>query len=194
MMMITHLRFRIGNTYRCLIWLLTWAVLLYLKLESDMASDMSCIVVSEVGVWYGFWHELYCCIWCWIYAESNHLFCIYAVPVLAENDVKAKAPNLIERVKEENEAIIHYGKQPVHHKETHGRNDNIDASTPIDQVKGPSVFQRAKEEIEALVQTIRLKKESSNFVSSPKMDGGLGACIGKGLEKVCFPNWGSKRD
>ena len=133
--------------------------------------------------------------WIWLNNfESNHLFCIYAVPVLAENDVKAKAPNLIERVKEEFEAIIHHGKPPVHHKETHGRNDNIDASTPIDQVKGPSVFQRAKEEIEALVQTIRLKKESSNFVSSPKMDGGLGACIGKGLEKVCFPNWGSKRD
>ncbi|KAF9680446.1 hypothetical protein SADUNF_Sadunf06G0122000 [Salix dunnii] len=111
-----------------------------------------------------------------------------------ENDVKAKAPNLIERLKEEIEAIIHHGKPPVHHKETHGRNDNIDASTPIDQVKGPSVFQRAKEEIEALVQTIRCKKESSNFVSSPKKDGGLGACIGKGLEKVCFPNWGSKRD
>uniref|UniRef100_A0A6N2MLT0 Uncharacterized protein n=1 Tax=Salix viminalis TaxID=40686 RepID=A0A6N2MLT0_SALVM len=112
----------------------------------------------------------------------------------AENDVKPKAPNLTERVKEEFEAIIHHGKPPVHHKETHGRNDNIDASTPIDQVKGPSLFQRAKEEIEALVQTIGRKKESSNFVSSPKKDGGLGACIGKGLEKVCFPNWGSKRD
>ncbi|KAG5243474.1 hypothetical protein OIU76_009611 [Salix suchowensis] len=112
----------------------------------------------------------------------------------AENDVKPKAPNLIERVKEEFEATIHHGKPPVHHKETHGRNDNIDASTPIDQVKGPSIFQRAKEEIEALVQTIGRKKESSNFVSSPKKDGGLGACIGRGLEKVCFPNWGSKRD
>ncbi|KAI5585245.1 hypothetical protein POPTR_006G148000v4 [Populus trichocarpa] len=113
----------------------------------------------------------------------------------AENDVKAKAPNLIERAKEEIEAIIHHGKSPVHHHiETHGRNDDIDDSTPIDQVKGPSVFQRAKEEVEALVQTIHRKKESSNSVSSPKKEGGFGACIGKGLEKICSFNWGSKRD
>lgn len=112
-----------------------------------------------------------------------------------ENDVKVKAPNLIERAKEEIEAIIHNGKSPVHHhKETHGRNDDIDDSTPIDQVKGPSVFQRVKEEIEALVQTIHRKKESSNSVSSPKKEGGFGACIGKWLEKICSFNWGSKRD
>lgn len=127
--------------------------------------------------------------------ESNHLFCIYAVPVVAENDVKVKAPNLIERAKEEIEAIIHNGKSPVHHhKETHGRNDDIDDSTPIDQVKGPSVFQRVREEIEALVQTIHRKKEPSNSVSSPKKEGGFGACIGKWLEKICSFNWGSKRD
>lgn len=144
---------------------------MYQKLKSDMAS-----------IWLNNF-------------ESNHLFCIYAVPVLAENDVKAKAPNLIERAKEEIEAIIHHGKSPVHHHiETHGRNDDIDDSTPIDQVKGPSIFQRAKEEIEALVQTIHRKKESSNSVSSPKKEGGFGACIGKGLEKICSFNWGSKRD
>ncbi|KAJ6923235.1 hypothetical protein NC652_016778 [Populus alba x Populus x berolinensis] len=108
-----------------------------------------------------------------------------------ENDVKVKAPNLIERAKEEIEAIIHNGKSPVHHhKETHGRNDDIDDSTPIDQVKGPSVFQRVREEIEALVQTIHRKKEPSNSVSSPKKEGGFGACIGKWLEKICSFNWG----
>ncbi|KAI5585246.1 hypothetical protein POPTR_006G148000v4 [Populus trichocarpa] len=132
-----------------------------------------------------------------IYSENNHdeRHQSSRLEKAAENDVKAKAPNLIERAKEEIEAIIHHGKSPVHHHiETHGRNDDIDDSTPIDQVKGPSVFQRAKEEVEALVQTIHRKKESSNSVSSPKKEGGFGACIGKGLEKICSFNWGSKRD
>ncbi|XP_011003337.1 PREDICTED: uncharacterized protein LOC105110108 isoform X2 [Populus euphratica] len=131
-----------------------------------------------------------------IYSENNHDEKHQSSRLeKAENNVKAKAPNLIERAKEEIEAIIHHGKSPLHHhKETHGRNDDIDDSTPIDQVKGPSVFQRAKEEIEALVQTIHRKKESSNSVSSPKKEGGFGACIGKGLEKICSFNWGSKRD
>ncbi|KAL9362411.1 hypothetical protein Peur_045196 [Populus x canadensis] len=131
-----------------------------------------------------------------IYSENNHGE-RHQSSILekAENDVKAKAPNLIERAKEEIEAIIHHGKSPVHHHiETHGRNDDIDDSTPIDQVKGPSVFQRAKEEVEALVQTIHRKKESSNSVSSPKKEGGFGACIGKWLAKICSFNWGSKRD
>lgn len=37
--------------------------------------------------------------------------------------------------------------------------DDIDESTPIDEVKGPSVFERAKEEIEAVFQAIHPKKE-----------------------------------
>ncbi|KAG5601938.1 hypothetical protein H5410_033308 [Solanum commersonii] len=73
-------------------------------------------------------------------------------------DVKdVKAPNLIERAKEEIEAMIHHDKKPHHHKETHGTSD-IDENTPVDEVKGPNVFERVKEEIEAVVQSIHPKK------------------------------------
>ncbi|KAG0492100.1 hypothetical protein HPP92_005498 [Vanilla planifolia] len=68
----------------------------------------------------------------------------------------AKAPNLVERVKEEIEAALY--KEKTHHKETHGRSDDIDESTPIDKVKGPNLFERAKEEIEAVVGTIFANK------------------------------------
>lgn len=76
---------------------------------------------------------------------------------MEENDVKA--PNVIERAKEEIEAVFLHDKTPHHHKETHGRNDDIDENTPIDQVKAPNVFQRAKEEVEAIVGAILPKKE-----------------------------------
>ncbi|MFS7933842.1 hypothetical protein Hanom_Chr04g00384541 [Helianthus anomalus] len=90
-----------------------------------------------------------------------------------------KGPNVLERVKEEFEAIVgaaaftgskheklsspsdHKGS-PNHHKETHGRGDDIDADTPISEVKGPNIFHRAKEEIEAIVGTILSKKESDH--------------------------------
>ncbi|KAG6743160.1 hypothetical protein D5086_030990 [Populus alba] len=81
-----------------------------------------------------------------------------------EKDVKA--PNVIERAKEEIEAIVHGGKSPRHYKETHGRSDDIDEDTPIDDVKGPSVFERVKEEIEALVGAILPKKKEKSDVSS----------------------------
>ncbi|XP_022144348.1 uncharacterized protein LOC111014044 isoform X2 [Momordica charantia] len=74
----------------------------------------------------------------------------------------AKAPNLFERAKEEIEAIVHSNKSPRHHKETHGRSDDIDETTPSDEVKAPGVFGRVKEEIEALVGTIHPKKDSDN--------------------------------
>nr|DAD49026.1 TPA_asm: hypothetical protein HUJ06_018963 [Nelumbo nucifera] len=75
---------------------------------------------------------------------------------LPEKDVKG--PNLIERVKEEIEAIVHSEKSPHHHKETHGRSDDIDENIPINEVKGPGFFERAKEEIEAIVESIHPKK------------------------------------
>ncbi|KAL0283919.1 UNVERIFIED_CONTAM: hypothetical protein Sangu_2859600 [Sesamum angustifolium] len=74
---------------------------------------------------------------------------------LAEKHVKA--PNLTVKAKEE--------KSPKHkhnHKETHGMSDDMDENTPISQVKGPSVFERAKEEIEALIETIHPKKDSAD--------------------------------
>ncbi|KAJ4851637.1 hypothetical protein Tsubulata_028729 [Turnera subulata] len=76
-----------------------------------------------------------------------------------------RAPNVLERAKEEMEAIAHHhsGKSPVHDKETHGRNDDIDEDTPVDEVKGPGVFERVKEEVEAIVgSVIHHKKKDSN--------------------------------
>lgn len=86
---------------------------------------------------------------------NQNMLTIYCY--MKEKDVKA--PNLIERAKEEIEAIIH---SPRHHKETHGRNDEIDEDTPIDEVKGPNVFERVKEEIEAIVEAVHPKKESKD--------------------------------
>lgn len=83
-----------------------------------------------------------------------------------EKDVKA--PNIVERAKEEMEAIIHTEKSPKHQTETHGRSDDIDENTPIDEVKGPNVFERVKEEMEALVEAIHPKKESESHESSNK--------------------------
>ncbi|RAL43870.1 unnamed protein product [Cuscuta campestris] len=47
------------------------------------------------------------------------------------------------------------GKEEVRHdKETHGRSDEIDRNTPVDEVKGPNVFERVKEEAEAVVGSV----------------------------------------
>lgn len=66
---------------------------------------------------------------------------------------------MFERAKEEVEAITHLEKSPRHDKETHGRSDEIDEDTPIEEVKGPSVFERVKEEVEAVIQAILPKKK-----------------------------------
>ncbi|KAJ0971342.1 hypothetical protein J5N97_019301 [Dioscorea zingiberensis] len=105
----------------------------------------------------------------------------------SEKDVKA--PNLIERAKEEIDAIMH--KEKKHNKETHGMRDDIDETTPVDKIKGPSVFERAKEEIEALVETIHSKEHDHNKHSK---DGeGLWALLGRTLQKFCSPS-AQKRD
>lgn len=83
-------------------------------------------------------------------------------------DKDVKAPNIIERGKEEIEAIIHSDKKPHHHKETHGTSGDIGEHTPIDDVKGPNVFERVKEEVEAIVGAIHPKKESKGHESSSK--------------------------
>ncbi|KAI5591468.1 hypothetical protein POPTR_004G095300v4 [Populus trichocarpa] len=83
-------------------------------------------------------------------------------PSSSEKDVKAE-PNVMEK---ELEAMTHSGKSPHHHQETHGRSDDIDEDTPIDEIKGPGVFGRIKEEIEALVGAIHSKKDKSDQSSS----------------------------
>lgn len=66
----------------------------------------------------------------------------------------------MDRAKQEIRAIFHHEK--IHDKETHGTSDDIDESTPIDRVKGPGLLERAKEEIEALIETIHPKKSSND--------------------------------
>lgn len=114
---------------------------------------------------------------------------------------EAKAPNLLERAKEELEAIItNYENSQNHHRETHGRSDDIDESTPIDSIKAPNVFERAKEEMEAIVETIISKKQSSSTISPSEKETapsekkrGFWSSIGEWLETLCSPG-GSKRD
>lgn len=77
---------------------------------------------------------------------------------MAEENVKA--PNLIERGKEEIEAMKSTHKHS-HDKETHGTSDDIDEDTKIEEVKGPGFFQRLKEEVEAIVGAILPKKKDS---------------------------------
>lgn len=93
-------------------------------------------------------------------------FFFFSIPV---KEKYVKAPNILERAKEEIEAIIHHDKSPRHTKETHGTSNDIDENTPIEEVKGPGVIQRVKEEIEALVEAVHpKKKDSSSHDSSSK--------------------------
>ncbi|MED6213248.1 hypothetical protein PIB30_091304 [Stylosanthes scabra] len=77
---------------------------------------------------------------------------------------KSSSANLVAKAKEEIKSIIHNNKSKHHHhhhhKETHGRNDDIDENTPANEVKGPNLFGRVKEEFEAVFQAIHPKKES----------------------------------
>lgn len=106
---------------------------------------------------------------------------------LAERDVKA--PNLLERVKEEIEAVMH--KEETHHKETHGMSDDIDENTPVDKVKGPTLFERAKEEFEALVDSANSKKKHGHENDGERRRDCLGS-IGRRFEKFCSPSNGKK--
>ncbi|KAL6846414.1 hypothetical protein ACP4OV_023862 [Aristida adscensionis] len=102
---------------------------------------------------------------------------------------KVKGPNLLERAKEEIEALVgavhskmenhssprekqdeshkedkegNMHKIKTHTNETHGTSNDINQDTPVDKVKGPNVFERAKEEIEAVVEAIHPKKGSDS--------------------------------
>ncbi|GMH14228.1 hypothetical protein Nepgr_016069 [Nepenthes gracilis] len=96
---------------------------------------------------------------------------------------EVKGPNVLERVKEEFEAIIEAihpkknsneidvketeaaicsKKSPHHHKETHGTSDEINDKTAVDEVKGPNVFERVKEEFEAIVEAVSSKRDGSD--------------------------------
>ncbi|KAL2327217.1 hypothetical protein Fmac_020644 [Flemingia macrophylla] len=71
---------------------------------------------------------------------------------------KAKAANILRKAKKEIKGIIHH--EHHHHKETHGRNDDINENTPANEVKGPNVYERVKEEFQAVFQAIHPEKET----------------------------------
>ena len=62
--------------------------------------------------------------------------------------------------KEDKEGSLHNIK--THTNETHGTSADINENTPVDKVKGPNVFERAKEEIEAIVEAIHPKSGSDS--------------------------------
>lgn len=119
---------------------------------------------------------------------------------------------MIRKAKEEIKSLFHHKEKPhrhhYHHKETHGRSEDINENTPVDEVKAPNVFERAKEEIEAVIDTIHPKKKGtedgsdspkpsdspkrSRSVSPEKERAGFGCSLGKGLEKICAP-WGDNK-
>ncbi|VVB16258.1 unnamed protein product [Arabis nemorensis] len=124
-----------------------------------------------------------------------------------------KKPNMIRKAKEEIKSLFQHKEKPHrhhfhHHKETHGRSEDINENTPVEEVKAPNVYERAKEEIEAVIETIHPKKKEigdgsdspkhsdspkrSRSVSPEKERAGFGCSIGKGLEKICSP-WGDDK-
>uniref|UniRef100_A0A0D3B322 Uncharacterized protein n=2 Tax=Brassica oleracea var. oleracea TaxID=109376 RepID=A0A0D3B322_BRAOL len=109
---------------------------------------------------------------------------------------------MMRKAKEEIKSLFHSKEKPHHHKETHGRSDDIDENTHVDEVKAPNVFERAKEEIEAVIDTIHSKKKETDGSDSPKRSrsvspekerAGFGCSLGKGLEKICAP-WGNNKN
>lgn len=50
----------------------------------------------------------------------------------------------------------------VHEKETHGTSEDINEKTRVDYVKGPGVFGRMKEEVEAIVDAVTPRKSSAD--------------------------------
>jgi hypothetical protein len=65
-----------------------------------------------------------------------------------------------ELLKNSKEGVDATKHKKTHEKETHGTSNDISEDTPVDKVKGPNVFERAKEEIEAVVEAILPKKGS----------------------------------
>ncbi|CAH2069679.1 unnamed protein product [Thlaspi arvense] len=125
-----------------------------------------------------------------------------------------KKPNMMKKAKEEIKSLFQSKEKPHrhhhhHHKESHGRSDEIDENTPVDEVKAPSVFERAQEEIEAVIETIHPKKKVTDGSDLPSRSAdsdspvrsvlpekeekaGFGCSLGKGLEKICSP-WGDNK-
>lgn len=68
--------------------------------------------------------------------------------------------------KKETEPLVQTEKHQTQNKETHGLRDDIDANTPINDVKGPNVFERVKEEFEAITVSIHSRDKNQDSPSS----------------------------
>nr|GEV86371.1 hypothetical protein [Tanacetum cinerariifolium] len=64
----------------------------------------------------------------------------------SHTEEESNIKNLIEKGKDKTE------NSPGHDEETHGTSNDIDEDTPVEKVKGPGFLERAKEEIEAVVE------------------------------------------
>ncbi|XP_061358386.1 uncharacterized protein LOC133302592 [Gastrolobium bilobum] len=96
-------------------------------------------------------------------AESNHK---QEIPI-SPSETKGKEVNIFVKAKEEIKAALHHEKpKHHHHNETHGRSDDIDENTATNEVKGPNVYERVKEEFEAVFQAIHPKKEAKEEIEA----------------------------
>lgn len=87
--------------------------------------------------------------------KNVHELCFLLFSSTAGKEVKE--PNSGEKAKEESEGSMLKGK--AHTTETHGTSSDVDENTPIDKIKGPNVFERAMEEIEAIVEAIHPRRK-----------------------------------
>lgn len=90
---------------------------------------------SSMGI-----HKYICKICFFIFMSNKYFIFCYFAKMADEKEVKAAQ----------------------HQHESHGTSDDINKNTAVEEIKGPSVFERAKEEIEALVESIHPNKESNN--------------------------------
>ncbi|XP_072984117.1 uncharacterized protein [Typha latifolia] len=98
-----------------------------------------------------------------------------------KDEKEVKLPNPPEKAKGENEATML--KEKTHKKETHGTSNDIDENTPIDRIKAPNVFERAKEEIEAIVEAIHPK--GPDHEPHSMKGGGFWESLGRFLDRFC---------
>ena len=100
----------------------------------------------------------------------------------SESDLKA--PISVEQANEKNDAVVHKNHHH-HHHESHGTDETIDQDTPVEDVKALNVFERAKEEIEAVVQHLHDKGKAHQHSKNESKDHGCLARIGHQLERFC---------
>ncbi|GAB2219549.1 hypothetical protein Droror1_Dr00007186 [Drosera rotundifolia] len=130
------------------------------------------------------------------------------LPIESESSPEkhGKTHQLIHRKKEELKSLLHLEKPPkenhVHQKETHGTSGSIDENTPLTEVKAPNVFERAKEEVQALVQTVHHSKKQAAVDPPPppvpapaprEKEEGCVFTLARGFQKVCAP-WTIKKE